>query len=92
MVKEDDPGECFCIVRVVRVAGGDLVLQRTSGRNLHLGEVHLHAVHVFRQLFCGKLAVHRHHGEQELLLFCGVGVLVVIHLVSSFFVGGTGMP
>ena len=87
MVEEDDPSEGLGIVRVVRVACGDLELQGAAGGNLHPGEVHLHAVHVLCQLFCGEVGVHCHCGEQELLLFCGVGVLVVIHLVYSFFVG-----
>ena len=53
-------------------------------RNLYPGELHLQAVHVLRQFFCGKFTVAHHCREHKLLLFCLIDILVVIYLVSSF--------
>ena len=77
VVEEDDPLQIPAVVRIVRVLGGDLVLQGAAGGDLDLLEVQLDAVHVLGQFLGGEGGLHG-LGEQEIAAGGGGHQFVVL--------------
>ena len=70
MVVQNHPGECGTVIRMLRIAVGNLELQHTAGGNLDAGERHCQAVHVLGQFFVAELSLSN-FGQLKVQRFVG---------------------
>ena len=83
MVVKDNPGQGFCVVRVIGVLCGDLILQGAAGRDLDSLEAHgLHAFNIFSDFVIAEIALH--HGGQQKSVLVLVHQSIVLFVHSSF--------
>ena len=57
MVVQNHPGECGTVIRMLRIAVGNLELQHSACGNLDAGKRHCQAVHVLGKFFVAELSL-----------------------------------
>ena len=70
MVVQNHPGECGTVIRMLRVAVGNLKLQHAASGNLDAGKRHRQAVHVLSEFIIAEIRI-AHFGQLKVQRFVG---------------------